>query len=84
MVSHNPQRVVNSGMDNTPCTHEAHCKHRAPPLSICDHVNCYPPNEVGFLTRRFEENGDWLRGRALAVSSLAFKRKGSKLLQDRR
>jgi hypothetical protein len=52
-----------------------------PPPPSCDHTNCNPPPNVGFLSRRFVENENWVRARACAVASLAHRRRGCKLLQ---
>jgi len=49
--------------------------------TCCDHSNCKPPPDVGFLSRRFRENEDWIRARASAVASITHKRGGSKSLQ---
>ena len=49
----------------------------APPPS-CDHTNCHPPSNVGFLSRRFEENENWIRGRGRALASVPLKKRGSK------
>ena len=50
----------------------------SPSGPICDHTTCNPPPDVGFLSRRFAENGNWIRARASAVASLAYKRRGCK------
>lgn len=47
-------------------------------LLTCDHTNCYPPSDVGHLSRRFPENENWVRARASAVASLPRMRGGSK------
>lgn len=52
--------------------------------SGCDHRRCYPPPDVGFRSRRFEENQDWIRARACAVAFLAHRRRGSKSFQTHR
>lgn len=44
----------------------------------CSHINCRPPSNVGFLSRRFKENEHWIRGRALAVVSSTQTKRGSK------
>jgi len=55
-------------------------QHEQPPVPSCDHINCNPPPDVGFLSRRFTENGNWIRARSLAVAGLAYKRRGCKPL----
>ena len=67
MASHNSQSIVDSEMNNRPL--RPRCDHR-----------CYPPPNVGFLSRRFEENEDWIRGRSLAVSLIVHRKPRSKLL----
>jgi len=44
-------------------------QHRQPLVPSCDHTDCNPPPDVGFLSRRFTENGNWIRARAAAVAS---------------
>jgi len=75
-----PRSNGNSGMNNLSPLHAAF-EHRQLPLPSCDHTTCYPPPDVGFLSRRFTENGSWLRARASAVASLGCRRRGSKSFQ---
>lgn len=49
----------------------------------CDHRNCNPPPDVEFLSRRFEENINWIRVRKLAVDSFARGKRGSKSFRNR-
>ena len=51
-----------------------------PPPPSCDHTTCYPPPDVGYLSRRFVENENWVRGRACAVASLVYRKRGCKSL----
>lgn len=51
-----------------------------PSFHSCDHATCIPPPDVGFLSRRFVENEDWIRARAAAVASLAHRKRGCKSL----
>jgi len=67
LASHNPQSTVDSEMNNRPL--RPRCDYR-----------CYPPPNVGLLSRRFEENEDWIRGRSLAVSLIVYRKPRSKLL----
>lgn len=53
---------------------------KQPTVASCDHANCDPPPDVRFLSRRFEENLNWYRGRAAAVAHLSYNRRGCKLL----
>ena len=55
-------------------------QHKQLPVTSCDHTSCDPPPDVGFLSRRFTENGIWIRARALAAASLAYRRRGCKSL----
>ena len=66
-VSHETKVIGNVGVHNQ--------SFLAPPS--CDHTSCYPPTDVGYLSRRFPENDYWVRGRAAAVASLACRRRGS-------
>jgi len=49
------------------------------PLPSCDHTTCYPPPNIGSLSRRFTENEIWIRARQAAVASLTYGRCGSEL-----
>ena len=49
-----------------------------PPPPSCDHTKCNPPLNVGFLSRRFEENETWNRARAAAVAAQVHRRRGCK------
>ena len=55
-------------------------QHKQPPVPSCDHTICSPPPDVGLLSRRFTENEVWIRARAFAVASLAYRRRGCKSL----
>lgn len=47
------------------------------PLTLtCPHTDCDPPSDVGYLSRRFRENMNWVLGRESAINSLADKRTG--------
>jgi len=42
----------------------------------CRHDNCSPPQDVGFLSRRFPENPKWKRARRDAVASFSYEKCG--------
>ena len=69
-VSHENKVMGNAGVHNQTFL--------SPPS--CDHTSCYPPADVGYLSRRFPENECWVRGRAAAVASLACRRRGCESL----
>lgn len=50
-----------------------------PSEARCDHINCYFPSNVGVLSRKFEENMNWIRARALAVTFIPYMKRGCKL-----
>ena len=64
---------------NDSCWIHADYEYKWLPPPSCDHGNCKPP-DVGFLSRRFMENEDWIRARASAAASITHKRGGGKSL----
>lgn len=75
-VSHEIQVVIYAAEKNIILSHTAKACNL--PTPSCDHTTCNPPLDVGFLSRRFEENGNWLRARAAAVAAQVHRRRGCK------
>lgn len=44
----------------------------------CSHASCYPPPNVGLLSRRFAENEKWERARQEAITSFTYENCGCK------
>ena len=76
-VYRNARTIITLEMDS-PFPFRAAVKQKRPQLPSCDHTTCNPPPDVGFLSRRFPENENWIRARASAVAFLAHRRSGSK------
>lgn len=46
------------------------------PSPQCEHSSCFPPPNVGLLSRRFDENEKWKRARREAVASFSYENCG--------